>query len=416
MKYSIRFFLEKRKDKDGNLIIQNVPLLMEVTFRGLRYRQNAGVRLNVEQWVPESETMKRNNFTAQDESSTEVNAKINNLKSEVGRIMARCDVDGITPTISYLRSELSKDNTEKVVYVSDIIDEFTSSVGLLNSWSESTYKKFKTLKNRLDEFKPKLEFADLTEETLGKFVQFLLTEKKYINKTVAKTLHNLTWFLNYATKKGYNRLYDYKDFKPKLKGVGESTILFLKWPDLMHLYNLEVKKDYLERVRDVFCFCCFTGLRHSDVYNLKWSNVKDGHIEIVTVKTEDPIVIDLNQYAKAILDKYRDVHLNDEKCLPVISNQKMNDYLKELGQLAELNEPVTTVFYRGAERIEETKPMWSYLTTHMGRKTFTSSAVFFGVPAEVLMKWTGHKSHEMLEKYYDIIDEQRKTEMEKFNR
>lgn len=414
MKYSIRFFLEKRKDKTGGLIVKNVPLLMEVTFRGLRFRKNVGVRLNAEQWLEDTQTMKRNNFTSQGESSTEVNAKVNNLKSEVGRIMARCDVEEITPTVAFLTSELSKDN--KVVLISDTMDEFMSVEGTNNSWTESTIKKFTTLKNLINDFNPKLEFADITEDTLSSFVQFLLNEKKYRNSTVVKNMKLVNWFMNYATRKGYNRMLDYKDFKPKLKGANEKKVLFLKWDELMNLYNLEIENVCLAQVRDVFCFCCFTGLRHSDVYNLKWSNVREDCIDIVTVKTDDHIVIELNHYSRSILDKYRDFGLKKDKCLPVISNQKMNDYLKEVGQLAELNDPITTVYFRGSERIEETKPKWAYLTTHLGRKTFAASAVFLGVPAEVLMKWTGHKSHSMLEKYYDIVDEQRKTEMEKFNR
>ncbi len=115
-------------------------------------------------------------------------------------------------------------------------------------------------------------------------------------------------------------------------------------------------KQYLERVRDVFLFCCFTGLRHSDVYNLRTSDVKADRIEITTIKTADSLVIELNNHSKAILDKYKDVHFEDNKVLPVISNQKMNDYLKELGEIAEINEPIRETYYKGNERIDIVTP------------------------------------------------------------
>ena len=74
---------------------------------------------------------------------------------------------------------------------------------------------------------------------------------------------------------------------------------------------------------------------------------------MTTVKTADSLIIELNNHSKAILDKYKDVIFEDDKSLPVISNQKMNDYLKELAELAEINEPVRETYYKGNQRIEK---------------------------------------------------------------
>lgn len=101
-------------------------------------------------------------------------------------------------------------------------------------------------------------------------------------------------------------------------------MIFLTWEELNKLkdYKIPLTKQYLERVRDVFLFCCFSGLRYSDVYNLKRSDIRDGHIEITTVKTADRLVIELNNHSRAILDKYKDVEFEGHKVLPVISNQR----------------------------------------------------------------------------------------------
>jgi hypothetical protein len=82
------------------------------------------------------------------------------------------------------------------------------------------------------------------------------------------------------------------------------------------------------------------------VYNLKTSDIKDNHIEITTVKTADSLIIELNNHSKSILDKYKGVHFKNNKFLPVITNQKMNEYLKELGEQAEINEPIRETYYK----------------------------------------------------------------------
>lgn len=174
-------------------------------------------------------------------------------------------------------------------------------------------------------------------------------------------------------------------------------------------------KKYLERVRDVLLFCCFTGLRHSDVYNLKRSDVKNGHIEVITIKTTDSLIIELNDHSKAILEKYKDVLFPNDKALPVVSNQRMNEFLKELGQLAEIDEPIRETYYRGNERIDEVTPKYALLSTHTGRRTFICNALALGIPVQVVMKWTGHSDYKAMKPYIDIADEIKINAMTKFN-
>lgn len=195
---------------------------------------------------------------------------------------------------------------------------------------------------------------------MSKYVQHHRDELGQREVTVEKQWRYLKWFLDWATRKGYNTCSDYQRFRPKFKKT-DKTIVFLDWKELMHLYKFQVPKsdtkvnlkthdglEYekevtlsgcLERVRDMFCFCCFTSLRYSDIRNLKPSDIVDGVINITTVKTHDKIAIELNKYSKSILEKYKDCVFPGGTVLPVISNQKMNDYLKELAELAGLNAP-----------------------------------------------------------------------------
>lgn len=194
-------------------------------------------------------------------------------------------------------------------------------------------------------------------------------------------------------------------------------MIFLTWEELNKLKNYQIPdtKQYLERVRDVFLFCCFTGLRYSDVHNLKKSDIRDGYIEITTVKTAERLIIELNNHSKAILDKYKGVEFEGHKALPVISNQKMNDYLKELGELAEINEPVSETYYKGSRRIDTITPKYALLGTHAGRRTFICNALALGIPAQVVMKWTGHSDYKAMKPYIDIADDVKANAMNKFN-
>ncbi|KAA6303922.1 Tyrosine recombinase XerC, partial [termite gut metagenome] len=151
------------------------------------------------------------------------------------------------------------------------------------------------------------------------------------------------------------------------------------------------------------------------VFNLRRSDVKSGHIEVTTVKTADSLTIELNNHSKTILEKYKDTAFEDDKALPVISNQKMNDYLKELAELAQINEPIRETYYKGNERIDEVTPKYALLGTHAGRRTFICNALSLGIPAQVVMKWTGHSDYKAMKPYIDIADDIKATAMDKFN-
>jgi len=167
-----------------------------------------------------------------------------------------------------------------------------------------------------------------------------------------------------------------------------------------------------EKTRDVFLFSCFTGLRYSDLANLRRSSIKNGFLVITSQKTEDSIRVPLVDAAKAILDKYKDS--GDINPLPVLSQQKYNEYLKHIGKEAKLFDKVTQIHYQGRERIETTLHKWELLTSHVGRKSFVTLAVFLDIPLETVSKITGHKS-DAIKAYYDIMDSKKQIEMQKFN-
>src|SRR5690606_21248903 len=141
----------------------------------------------------------------------------------------------------------------------------------------------------------------------------------------------------------------------------------------------------LDRVRDVFCFSCMVGYRYSDLEQLRRYHIKSDVILLTTKKTKKPIETPINKIAKSILDKYAD----DEKPIPVISNQKYNQYLTELFKLIEINDEIEIVRFRGSERIVKVVPKWSLITAHSGRKSFASMLLEKSVRRQIIMELGG---------------------------
>lgn len=123
--------------------------------------------------------------------------------------------------------------------------------------------------------------------------------------------------------------------------------------------------------------------------------------------------IPLNEKAKSILSKYED--LKSEEALPVQSNQKMNEYIKEVCYLAELNQPVTQTFYKGKERISETFKKYELIGTHTARRTFICIALANGITPETVMRITGHTDYKSMQPYIDVTDRAKEAAVSIFN-
>lgn len=171
----------------------------------------------------------------------------------------------------------------------------------------------------------------------------------------------------------------------------------------------------MERVRDAFCFCCFTSLRYSDLRRLKRTNVFAKYILITTKKDTDTLKIELNKFSKALLEKYKNESFSGNQPLPVISEQRMNEHLKAIGEICGFNEPVHITFFKGSERVDEIYAKWELMTTHVGRKTFICNSLMLGIPPQIVMKWTGHSDYAAMKPYIAIADSAKSDAMAKFD-
>ncbi|MCI6153833.1 MAG: phage integrase SAM-like domain-containing protein [Bacteroidales bacterium] len=429
IKRNIIFALESRK-KAGIPIVENVPIRMRVNFASQRIEFSTGYRIDAAKWDADKQRVKNGCTNKLKQSAAEINASLLGYYTEIQEIFKKFEVDEVMPTPEQIKEafnalhrpaeeEAKPSKKKKATEGNDfykVFDEFVRDCGRQNDWTHSTYEKFAAVKNHLSNFREGLNFEFFDEKGLNDYVAYLREVKDMRNSTIGKQLAFLKWFLRWAFKQGVHQNNAYDTYKPKLKST-QKKIIFLTWDELTKLREFEIpaNKQALERVRDVFLFQCFTGLRYSDVFNLRRSDVKGEHIEVTTVKISDSLIIELNNHSKAILDKYKDVVFEDDKVLPVITNQKMNDYLKELAELACIDEPVRQTYYRGNERIDEVTPKYALLGTHAGRRTFICNALALGIPPQVVMKWTGHSDYKAMKPYIDIADDIKANAMSKFN-
>ncbi len=421
MKYSVRFDL-----KGKNSVSDTKHIRLRVSWAGQRVEMLIGLQVPERYW--DNGNMRvLSQYRSNGATGAAMNKQLSAVESFINDFFSRCHLQGETPAtkkvIGELRLYFGKGKAaNSVTTLFDCMDLFAETMSEQNGWAKGTTVKIRTIKKHLMDISPKLEFSDLDEQGLMLFLKSLM-KKGMRNTTIAKDIDILRWFLRWAVKHGYSENRDFEMFRPKLKGTDGNSkeIIYLEWEELIKLFHYDFGSNHLglAAVRDVFCFCCFSGLRYSDVAKLRVSDIRDGYISVVTQKTTDGLRVELNDFSKSILEKHvttdRLRNERNAKALPVISNQRMNDYLKIIGKMLGFDIPIRIVYFKGSTRYEDVIPKYELLTTHCARRTFVVNALRLGIPAEVIMKWTGHSDFKSMKPYVKIVDELKEREMSKFN-
>ncbi|WP_052354213.1 site-specific integrase [Flectobacillus major] len=265
-------------------------------------------------------------------------------------------------------------------------------------YNQGTIKRFRTTQTLLIDFsvvysKP-VDFDTIDLEFYKEYSLYMVNVKDYKTDTIAKHVRTLKTFLREATEEGINTNLDYqkKAFKVVLKSNEESTSIALNESELLEMCNLDLSETpKLERVRDLFIIGANTGLRFSDFTSIKPENIRkdyDGEfIEIIQYKTKRKVIVPINQTVKTILYKY-----NNE--LPkAISNQKFNDYIKEVAKLCQSLHSLEFLSYvKGGKDVKESVERWKMVSSHTARRSFASNAYERGTPVNAIMAITDHKT------------------------
>ena len=261
-------------------------------------------------------------------------------------------------------------------------------------YSPTTLVRFKTTKKHVEDFIKKqyntddLFISQLNHEFVTNLEHYFKTVKLCNHNSTIKYIKNLKKIINLAIKNDWLNKDPFINFIGTTKPVKRD---YLTADELKALEDKKITIPRLAQVKDIFVFSCYTGLAYVDAFNLTKDNIvrgidKERWIFTQREKTSVKSNIPLMPKALEIIEKYKDdpVCILNNKLLPILSNQKMNAYLKEIATLTGINKN---------------------LTFHLARHTFATTVTLTnGVPIESVSEMLGHKSIRTTQIYAKVID------------
>ncbi|MFD0835939.1 site-specific integrase [Mariniflexile aquimaris] len=383
---SLLFYIKKSKaDEQGK-----ANIYMRITLDGRRAECSLSRKVKLNEWNSKTQLALGNSATAQ-----EINRHLAVIKNKVYSIQQNFERDNLSYSATTLRdATLGKDKTKKMLLkiFQDHNDKVESLIG--KDFSAGTAERYRTCKKHVEEFiKKKYNKKDIPVKDVNhKFI----TGLEYYLKSTRNCAHNsaIKYITNFKKIIRIAHANDWIDKDPFLHWKGKLKIVereFLTQEEIQKIIDKELKMDRLDQVRDIFIFCCFTGLAYADVKKLTKDDIVigvDGEQWIKTrrTKTDTRSNIPILPIAQSLIEKYKDNALMKVKnlVLPVLSNQKMNAYIKEIADLCGINKN---------------------LTFHLARHTFATTVTLSnGVPIESVSKMLGHTNLKTTQHYAKILD------------
>lgn len=425
--YTIRFVLHRRSDTARQY------LQMRVTPRGGKpVSFTTGVSLTPGEW---DATIGR--AKGRTEESAEANTLIAQWSQLVANVFSHYDKLNIVPTAEQLRGAFAR-ATEEDNAVSGYVPQELSRVTLQaaltqftldkknrSSWSQGTVVALQSFRRMVGDFMPNTIVNDIDIPWMEKFHEWMVKERNQQGVSVNGNLVKMRWFLRWARRKGYYKGEADREYRPKVKGadIKSRAIVYLTREELRKLEAYEFEEPHFNVAKDVFLFCCYTGLRSSDIIKLTRADCYNDYITFTTQKTGHTLTIPLNERAKAILDRYAKCKPNRKQkadgitnpALPTTALKTSNKHLHVMLKRVGIDAPTHHVYYIGSERFDETKPKYELVTTHTARHTFIVTAISLGIPIPVIMEWTGHSNFKNMQPYIAIANDTSVQAMQRFN-
>ena len=385
-KISILFYAKRSKTTTDGL----VPIYLRITIDGQRIEQTIKRYVEPIKWSKEQGKMK-----GQSEEARILNTYLDILKGNIYNMQKELIHDGNEANFENFRNKFCGIEERKKMLVQIFEDHNQKVEALLNQeFAPGTLERYKTsLKHTIDFLKWKYNVSDIDIKKIDhvfvtEYEFYLRSVRKCANNTAVKYIKNFGKIIRICIANGWIDKNPFANFKSKVKEVER---VFLVEEELEVMANKEIKFERLALVRDIFLFSCYTGLAYIDVKKLTSLNINigiDGFKWIFTnrQKTDTKSNIPLLPMAEEILAKYKDHPqcINQGKLLPILSNQKMNAYLKELADMCSIQKE---------------------LTFHIARHTFATTVTLTnGVPIESVSKMLGHKNLRTTQHYAKILD------------
>ncbi|RKR83489.1 site-specific recombinase XerD [Mucilaginibacter gracilis] len=385
-KFSLLFYIRKPKNYVGGPI----PVWVRITVNGKRSETPSGRECEPAQW---NNAAGRQKGTKEEVKS--FNAYLDDLQSKVYEAHRQLTETDALITAETIRNKFMG-KTEKPRSLIAIFKEHNQKMEALlgKEYTKGTLCRYKTsLKHTQDFLKWKYNLTDIDIKQVDhafitEYEFYLRSERKCANNSAVKYIKNFGKIIRICLANRWLTYNPFLSYKNKIKTVDR---VYLTTEELQEMAVKDMATDRLTQVRDIFLFCCFTGLAYADVKKLRrWEIVTgvDGEkwLSINRLKTDVPSRIPLLPTAMTLIQRYADhPHCeNSGRVLPVLSNQKMNSYLKEIADVCGINKPITF---------------------HIARHTFATTVTLLnGVPIESVSKMLGHTNIQTTQHYAKILD------------
>ena len=392
-KITLHFYAKSTKANGTGLI----PIYVRLTVDGKRFEYSTKKFIEPSKWSNELSKMKGNS-----EEARSINSLLDFTKNRINEIQFELLKDGISPNIEEFKNKLLGIKEREHLLIPIFKEHNRKIKELLGiEYALGTLERYETsLKHTKDFLSWKYNLTDINIEKIDhsfitEYEFYLRSERKCANNTAVKYIKNFHKIINQCLANGWLIKDPFVNYKSKVKEVVRE---YLSEIEIEQLINKEFKSERLELVRDIFVFSCFTGLAYVDVKQLTLDNISigiDGDKWIFKnrQKTDTTSKIPLLPTAQEIINKYSEhpVCKNEKRLLPILSNQKMNAYLKEIADLCEINKD---------------------LTFHIARHTFaTTITLSNGVPIETVSKMLGHTNLKTTQHYAKILDKKISEDM-----
>jgi len=383
--YSALFYAKKVKN---NSRISTIYL--RITISGKRTEISTGQVIKTSQWGIRSGKIAGNT-----PNTKQLNSFLEGIRAKLFECYNSLLNDGKEITCENLRNRYLGIEDSKVTLIEVFQDHNSKMEKLIGKeFSKGTWERYETSLRHTQAFmKWKFNITDIDVRHINPgfiadYEFYLRTVRNCSNNSAIKYIRNFQKIINICIDNEWINKNPFANYKSKIVNV---DVRFLTDLQLKKIKEKKFISERLRIVRDIFVFCCFTGLAYIDVKNLTKYKVIGGidgglWIKIKRTKTNVEASIPILEDAQEILDKYKNHPkcVNENTVLPVLSNQKMNEYLKEIGALCGINFDITF---------------------HTARHTFATTVTLNnGVPLETVSKMLGHTNIRMTQHYAKIQD------------
>ena len=396
-----RYYLKNTKATEPTLIC------FQAKYECNRVFISTGNKIHPNEW---DFILQRAKVNKKNVANGDINQWLDKMATEFKSIFRTSMIDGNFPDGNFITQKLQENlnlivkpiiEPIKSIDLFTFIERYIKECEMVKSvaTTKSYWATFRHLRNFAILTNKEFDFVDITIEWRSAFIKYL-QGCGVSRSTEGKHIKIVKVFMGEGTERRLNTNYDFRS-KSFSKPTEDVIKIFLTREEIDKLYNLDLTNDKSkEIVRDYFVISCMTSLRYSDVVDIKEENIKGDTIQLVTKKTGQEVIIPIAPIIKKILLRY-DFNLPKAPC-----NQLFNRILKDVGKLAEIDEPIKVTKTIGGIKKTETFKKYELLTTHSGRRSMISNSILAGISTSAIMLISAHKSLKAFQGYVRIDQQQ----------